>query len=274
VPAVRYSLDPRGGLQIASAREERTAAVAFRADAAEVLYQTCEPVALPWDAYGKVLDHFGPEPPDADAIDGWRITGWSLNRGVYGGVAVEVRGRLRLLSHELRDETLTRWRRVTHAFSDGPPAANLVPVVMPPTAVRLHPVSGGLPDVRALAVLLATKPALRARLDDPDRVGRLAVDLANAKYVRPLSDDGSLRRDPTDVVVALQNAGFVHRDGGRPLSSTRVAAPDVVLAGVRRSLAANPYRKGRPMVDDETIMRIAKRNYLDVEPWPFAALVD
>ncbi|MDQ1534509.1 MAG: hypothetical protein QOF28_2270, partial [Actinomycetota bacterium] len=34
-----------------------------------------------------------------------------------------------------------------------------------------------------------------------------------------------------------------------------------------------PYRKGRH-TDDATIMRIIRAAYLDVEPWPFAALVD
>jgi hypothetical protein len=275
VYSVRYSLDPRGGLRIASSRNGRTAALALRADAGEVFYPKCEPVSLPWDAYGKVIDHFGAPLPDADTVDGWAITGWLLNQGgVYVGVAVEVRGGLRSRTREIRDETVTWWRRFRHAFADGSPAANLVPVVMPPVSLGVHLLAGDLPNVRALAVALSVTPAYRARLDDPDRVGRLVNDLASARLARRAPDEGSVRRDPTDVAVALQQAGFVHRNGGRPLSSALIAAPDVVLAGVRKSLAANPYRKGRPMVDDEMILRIAKHNYLDVEPWPFSALVD
>jgi hypothetical protein len=38
-------------------------------------------------------------------------------------------------------------------------------------------------------------------------------------------------------------------------------------------LAANPYRKGRPAVSDEQILRIAETLYY-VSPWPFGALVD
>ncbi len=270
--AVRYSVDPRGGLGVASAREQRTASLALRADAAEVFYPTCESVALPWDRRGKVHDPYGAEWPDEKGIDGWLITSWSVGNG-FGGLAVELTGHLRSASHEILDMTVTRWRRVRHAFSEGPPASSLVPVVMPRMGPRRGAV-GDLGNLGMLTALLAADPLYRARLEDPDRVARLAADLTAARFVWYVTDAGGARRDAIDVAVALQTAGFVHRHGGRPLSRGRVVAPDVVLAGVHKALAANPYRKGRAMVDDATIMRVARRNYLDVEPWPFAALVE
>ena len=271
--AVRYSVDPRGGLRIASAREQRTASLALRADAAQVSYPKCEPVALPWDRRGKVHDPYGAEWPDEKGIDGWLITSCAVGNG-FGGIAVEVTGHLRSASHEILDMTWTRWRRIRHAFSEGPPMSSLVPVVMPPPRFA-RGASGDLGNLGMLTTLLAGDARYRRRLEDPERMARLAHDLtrSTASAWPPVSP-GGVRRDTIDVLVALQSAGFVHRYGGRPLSGDRRAAPDTVLAGVRQSLASNPYRKGRAMVDDATIVRIAKRVYFDVEPWPFAALVD
>ena len=128
-----------------------------------------------------------------------------------------------------------------------------------------------LPTLRALAAVLAARPEYRARLAEPERVSRLARELTQGVLPPPAVREGA-RRDTIDILLAIRQAGLV-RPVRRPLPSDPVPAPDGVLAAVREHLDANPYRKGRH-VDDDTVMRVVRSVYLDVEPWPFAALVD
>ena len=57
----------------------------------------------------------------------------------------------------------------------------------------------------------------------------------------------------------------------QPCSSTRAAWVSEIVARTRARLNANPFWKGRT-VNDERIAALARSHYLDVEPWPFAAL--
>lgn len=78
-------------------------------------------------------------------------------------------------------------------------------------------------------------------------------------------------RDRTDVRVALELLGYRHSHG-RPIPGDPMPAADEVLDAVLAALAANPYRRGRqtPRADVDAAVRAY---YLDVEPWPFSALV-
>jgi hypothetical protein len=79
-------------------------------------------------------------------------------------------------------------------------------------------------------------------------------------------------RDSTDIHVAMQQAGFVHRYN-RPLSAKRLPSVDEIVAAVEVRLRSNPYRTGRE-IDHVQVDRIVRRDFLDIEPWPFGALVD
>ena len=100
---------------------------------------------------------------------------------------------------------------------------------------------------------------------------RLAADMAEGMLDAASYPDG-LGRDTTDIHVAIRQAGLAY-PYGRPL--TKIGLPQLGPAAdkVEANLRANPYREGRP-IDRNEVERLIRDDYLDVKPWPFAALVD
>jgi hypothetical protein len=76
--------------------------------------------------------------------------------------------------------------------------------------------------------------------------------------------------DSTDIHVAMRQAGFVHQFT-RPLDRSQLPSIDDAVAEVMARLAVNPHRVGRPADRDE-VEKIVRKDYLDIEPWPFSAL--
>ena len=59
---------------------------------------------------------------------------------------------------------------------------------------------------------------------------------------------------------------------GRPLSPTERPSLDSAVERVEQRLQANPYRAGRRL-DHDLVVHIVRKEVVDVEPWPFSALV-
>lgn len=81
-----------------------------------------------------------------------------------------------------------------------------------------------------------------------------------------------LSGDAVDIHFALVGFGYRHRYT-RLLSSSTVPTAAEVTDQVHAALASNPHRSARDS-DREEVERIVRRDFVDVEPWPFAALVD
>jgi hypothetical protein len=264
---LRFSAERGVGLRIAPKRERRSISLVFGADHAEAQVHGCEPVVLPWSDFGPVrhvlsVDHAAP--------DGWALGFWSVGRGGPIGIALSVSGHVESACHDLSDATMTRWRRYEQWWMrTSVHDAHSLPIV-PASTIFGSPYRNVM-TLNALGHVLARSPQYRERLGEPERSARLAADLTRGLLDMAVAK-GGLRRDTTDIIVALRKAGFFH-PLGRPLSREDLPAPEKVLTSVRAHLDANPFRKGRH-TDDATIMRVVRAVYLDVEPWPFAALVD
>jgi hypothetical protein len=101
-------------------------------------------------------------------------------------------------------------------------------------------------------------------------MSRLAADLTS----RPLGvvyERTGVSRDGVDIVWAMHEAGFIHRFG-RPLPDEPRLPLEQVMTRTREVLGTNPHRVGRH-TEDRVIETYVRRNYVDVEPWPFAAVI-
>lgn len=260
-----FTVDPLGGLRIAAVRPNRSIAVVLRQDRAEAQYVGFAPAPLPWSDFGEIGHVVG-----SQEADNWAFSFWTTGPGGQIGIGVRVAGHVESACHELIEATSTPWRRYERWVQSGSVAGGHKLPLAPRTLVYPSPFRE-IAILNVLATVLARNAEYRERLADPLRVSRLATDLSNG-LLGSFAAKGGMRRDTVDIVVALRRAGFFY-PLGRPLLREETPAPDEVLAGVRARLEANPYRKGRH-TDDATIMRIIRAAYLDVEPWPFAALVD
>jgi hypothetical protein len=196
------------------------------------------------------------------------ISNWSSGRAGVFGVAVLVSGHFEEVSHELIMATRTLGRRIDQWFQGGTLTGQRLPLL--PRVTIFNPALAELATLTALAQLLVSREDVRARLDDRNRVTRLASDLASGCLKWPSHREG-LRRDTTDIIIAIRQAGLVHRYG-RPLSAGELLPLDEAVAATRRLLELNRYRQGRHVLD-ESIASLVRAVYLDVKPWPFEALL-
>jgi hypothetical protein len=262
-----FTVDASGHLRVASGGS-RCIVLRFLREGAEAAYAD-GPLVLPWDAYevGR---------PGVDgATEGWRIvpfgagSGIPLQRDAFG-VAIVLHGHLRSAGHEAWRTTMPWWRRALKWDDGFGTSADPLLVLLPSYSVFTRATRGRV-VLDALARVLHDRPPIRAALDSPERMPRLAGALAGA-LPRQREPRTGVRRDHVDIEVARIAAGFVHRYG-RPLPGDPMPALDDEVAEVRRRLAQNPYRHDRDPVDDAVIAAWLRRNYFDVEPWPFGALL-
>jgi hypothetical protein len=124
----------------------------------------------------------------------------------------------------------------------------------------------------ALPRVLRARAELRAALDDETTVIRLAEEIASwHPSLRP-HELGSVRRETVDVQTAMRTCGYAH-PFGRRVPGDPIPTADEALAAVRGVLQANPYaRPGH--LDDHELLHIIRRDFLAIEPFPFAALAD
>lgn len=124
--------------------------------------------------------------------------------------------------------------------------------------------------LRALCQSMATRPALRSRLAEPERAGHLVAAMA-ARPLRARREVWGLRPSTTAVLGALRRLGHRHEIGGRPLPGEARPDLEVIVDQVLDSTGRNPYRAAAGF-DRDTVARTVTRHFLDVAPWPFAAL--
>jgi hypothetical protein len=257
---LQFTIDEAGALLVAPTSGRRRISLRIRAQGAEVRCDGARPVVLPWDAVAD--SHWVMSGPQVDA---WSITCWS---GYKYGVAIRVSGHFEVMCRDVIAETTTLLRRYHQWVAAGILRGHALPLV--PVSHSFAVCYREQGTLRALTRVLCGRSDLRERIVDPDRLRRLATDLSFGLLPWPSERTGA-RRDTIDIVTAMRHAGFVHALG-RPLSANEIAPLHEVVAGTRLQLEANRYREGRH-VDDALIAAVARRNYLDVEPWPFAALV-
>jgi hypothetical protein len=159
-----------------------------------------------------------------------------------------------------------RWRSINDQFI-GEPGRRVVPLRAFSWVNGADAAERG--TLAALCTLLATDEAARWRLGDPQLVARLVAELSTGALPAQLAR-GSLRRTTFEILGTLARLGYRHRNGGRPLPGWK-ADVDTVVEDVRRSLATSPYVRGLRF-PEERIRNLVQREYIDVEPWPFAAL--
>lgn len=235
----------------------------FRPEGMTVSTRLCAPVTLDWELYGRVANVMdGPSRPD-----GWAVVPWTDGRAGPLGVAVQVSGRLEDMTAALYSATSSVWRRFNAAMGSSLIGHSL-PVL--PNNTAFDPAFKEFSLLAALCAVLHDMPNLRPRLGDSGRVQRLARDLEAQRLKRSAAGSG-VSGDAVDIHFALVKLGYTHRYT-RPLapcSSTVAEVTDQVLA----ALSTNPYRTGRA-IDREHVERIVRRDFVDVEPWPFGALVE
>lgn len=259
----RIDVDEDGHLtlQPEGARRSITRLVLFE-EGMSVTVADCASVLLRWDDFStaeRVLD--GRSGPDHWVIRPWMQERHPCGIGIFVGGAYEER------TAALFRATGSVWRRVGWATSG--PTGKVLPVL--PAATMFSQCNRERGTMNALAAVLHAEPPLRSRLDDGDRMRRLANDLRTGSQVDPRYRTGS-GRDATDIMNALRQGGLAHQFR-RPLSPAWSVSLGEMVDKVEESLRANPYRAGRS-IDRRQVEAIVRREVVDVAPWPFAALVD
>jgi hypothetical protein len=106
--------------------------------------------------------------------------------------------------------------------------------------------------------------------EDPQRLARLAADMSR-RMLPFQTSGGGIRGQTVDIEYAMTRCGFVHRFN-RPLPGEPMPSVDEVVDRVAERLAHSRSPSARSIARS-AIQRIARSEYLAVEPWPFAALV-
>ena len=239
----------------------------LRLDATGLAVSTAEhSIELSWDDWARLrpgMDVFGdlPEPGNH-----WGFVPFILDRG-QAGVALKGTGSIEAALAPLKAEFDTTRNRVSRRMAMLT-ARSAVPLWADATGLLLRSLRG-LPDLTTISVLaqvLNAEPALRDRV--AAEPSRLASGLSRPMGW-PVQHDGG-RRETVETITALRTLGYRHTYG-RPMPGDHLAPVDEVVDAVLGAIARNPYSEGfhPSRTGVETIVR---RDYLDIEPWPFEAL--
>jgi hypothetical protein len=254
-----YGVDRGGVLVVPAGPHDRCALLRLLPDRVELVAgrARCE---LPWSG-------FRPRPTDVPGgPPGWGVTAWTFMKNQPFGAAIPVG----LAVHGCAglDGAFATVVAATRSRRDVLQGDLLVPLVRDQEPWW----SAKGPDLHHLDTVLrvlAARPDVRARLAEPDRVGRLALELTTSS-VGAAPDPGGIRRSTTEVIAALRMAGYRH-PLGRPLPCEPLPPLAEVVAAVEARLAANPFMEGRH-IERHRVEHVVRDAYLDVEPWPFGAL--
>jgi hypothetical protein len=245
--------DGRGLLVPALARA-RASQLILAPEAARLVLGSDE-VGLAWDAFGTDATLTG---------TGWDLGPYGKGRDGSNGLAVTTHGELAEQVAPLRARTSTFLRRMS-SRSDTERAVPLLPNKEGPYRDRLEA------TLRALCTVLRDEEPLRAALAVPTRSARLAHDLADRPRER-VAEHMGIGPGSIEVGVALTSTDHRWRYN-RPLPGEHRPAIDEVVAAVRSHLATTAGAGTIAIADDE-LDRLCRVGYVDVEPWPFDALVD
>jgi hypothetical protein len=231
-------------------------------EGATVTATGCAPVLLSWADYRTRLPEVGMNSPS----DSWEIAPWLRGRSGSDGVALRPVGRCAVDTRLLYKATTTWGRRFVVAMGT-PGLGPMLPIA--PRASMASMFNPEVDTLEALCTVLCLEPELRGRLGDRARMELLAADLS-AGMLRWHFVGTGVGWDSTDIHVAMRQAGFTH-GFDRPLDQAALPTLDDAVDEVVARLAANPHRVGRPARRDE-VEKILRKDYFDVEPWPFSAL--
>lgn len=243
--------DARGLLVPAVARAH-AAQVVLAADAAHLTLSGDE-LELPWDAYGA-------EPSLTDT--GWDLGSYGQGRDGRNGIALRTHGALDEQVAPFRHRTSTFLRRMSPRY-DTERCVPLLPNKEGAYRDRLEA------TLRALCAVLRDDESRRAALADLERVVRLARDLGDRPRER-VAEHIAFEPGSVEVGVALTSTDHRWRYN-RPLPGDARPQLDDVVNAVRAHLASSPSAIA---IADDTIDHLCRVGYVDVEPWPFDALVE
>jgi hypothetical protein len=221
-------------------------------------------VRLRWDDHGDLNRAM-----DGLQADLWTVGGWTTGRYGPVGVGLVVCGRCEEAAAPLLEATSTVWHRFNSWPQRGTWAFRALPIVATVTVFTMY--TRERDTLAWLVRVLASRPELRARLLESDRMRRLADDLDHGR-IAASPGHSTIRSDSLDVEVAIRKAGYWY-PFTRPLSHRQIAPLDEVVEKVKARLDANQYRRDHP-IEDDRIRAVVRHVYTDIEPWPFAALVD
>jgi len=194
--------------------------------------------------------------PIGDA-DWWGVSGWLGSPGDEQGVALIVVGACDQAVDAVRRAAYTPGNRFLAVFTR---RSSLVPLDTGTFSVA----AAERATFSALCTLLAHRPECRARLSDPAVAGRLAADMRARP--QPVKTWGmELRHSTADVHAAMRELGFEHPVENRPIEGEAVPTADEVVPKVLEHLHGK--------VDQKRADELVRHNFVDVEPWPFAALM-
>jgi hypothetical protein len=194
----------------------------------------------------------------------WAIGGWGAGNMRYLGVGVDgpaSLAQIRRATGTLRNRALA-WNPYNRFIRDSP-TVPLWALFYSSTLIdnQRH-------TMVSLCTLLAERPPLRLLLSDTQRMTRLAADLA--QHSPGPAATTVVKSTTAGVVAALHALGYQHNLFDRPLPADRFDDRADIIAKVLQRIAANPY--GAIDVSAERVGELVDRDYLAIEPWPFAAL--
>lgn len=227
-------------------------------DAVEIGHQGAANVRLPWEAYGDAHNW-------SAALNRWEFTIATKVGGLAAVVVGEAESSARRFSAESK---VSPFLRVDNAMLLD---IGVRVVVIAPRALVGISSCPHAPLFRAFAEVMRNLPQLREALSDLRRCARLASDMGSFHLGDPTAAV-SLRRESLDVATAIRACGYVHRFR-RPLDRVDPSPLGSAVAEVSESLRSSVYRAGRS-IDRARVEASLKRNYFEVEPWPFAALCE
>jgi hypothetical protein len=200
----------------------------------------------------------------APGTDHWGITAWAATRG-GGPIGIAVLGAGRYAAPIAQLYTSRRtWMSIVSRLGNSPKDAPLDAASV---------ISGRTDaDRSALDVLcrvLARRPDWRPQLANLTRTTQFLHDMAVQDH-GPIAQTFGVRRRTLETLTVMRRLGFVHPLQGRPLPDESRPQADGVVQAVVDGLSANRYALPP---DEAHTRKLVHRQYLDITPWPFTALL-
>lgn len=219
-----------------------------------ILRRGNESLVLPWSQHQ-------PLARSQSTAEGWCLASWDGKGG--GGVAVHLQG-------HLEEEALRRlpWMRSMSArFNRTNVGGSYIPLHRCVWERRADK------DVcEVLFEVLASREQARLRLSDREAVDALLRRIVTTEHRARYETHGA-RRETIAVISALNELGFRHQLGGRPLPGEIIQDEGRVLAAVMKASESSPFNQD-VAVDASNARRLIEARYAAVPPWPFEPLLD
>jgi hypothetical protein len=251
------------GHVVADPTAPRSPALALLPDGLALVVDGVDPLGLPWEAFR------GPFDDTRAGEECWRVEAWARNRHGDIGIAVQIVGPLVARALPVDEATGTWLRRMNRRSNrratrpPGPGSSGYVHLPIVTVGLGIG-VRARRDQLRALSAYLRDDTAARARLADERRAEALAMALDRCRLASPGWEPSW--PDHRALWELADRAGL-RWPYQRPLPGQQ--APDPVAA----QLAIDRARAGHPTEIKERVVKRFLDDLLDVEPWPFEALL-